>query len=116
MNTDGGTLLIGVADDKTAVGIEADGFSNDDKFMLHFYRVIKKSMGIEATALVQAEIDMYEGRKVCIVRCKASARPVYIKASGKKEEEFFIRTGPSSERLGPSDLVSYISQHFKAPI
>jgi hypothetical protein len=70
-------------------------------------------MGIDATTLVQADIDMYEGKKVCIVRCKASPRPVYIRASGK-DEEFFIRTGPSSERLGPSDLVSYISEHFKA--
>lgn len=112
LNTDGGTLLIGVADDKTAVGIEADGFPNDDKFMLHFYGVIKASMGIEASTLVQADIDMFEGRKICIVRCKLSSRPVYIRVSGK--EEFFIRTGPSSQRLGPSDLVSYISQHFKA--
>jgi hypothetical protein len=38
---------------------------------------------------------------------------VYLKANGK-DEEFFIRTGPSSERLGPSDLVGYISEHFKA--
>jgi hypothetical protein len=110
LNTDGGTLLIGVADDKSAVGIEADGFQNEDKFLLHFYAAIKASMGIEATTLVQADIDMYKGKKVCIVRCKASPRPVYIRAGGK-DEEFFIRTGPSSERLGPSDLVRYISEH-----
>ena len=113
LNTDGGTLLIGVADDGTAVGIEVDGFPNDDKFLLHLYAVIKSSMGTDVTTHVQADIDMYAGKRVCVVRVKKSERPVYLKAKGK-DEEFFVRTGPSSEKLGPSDLVQYISEHFKA--
>ena len=115
LNTDGGILVIGIADDKTAVGIEVDGFPSDDKFLLHFYNVIKAWMGVDATTLVSADIDMYKGKKVCIVRCKASSRPVYIKLKGG-DEEFYIRTGPSTERLRPSDLVSYISKHFKETI
>lgn len=112
LNTEGGTLVIGVADDGSPVGIEVDDFANDDRFLLYFYGVIKASMGVEVTTFVEAGIDMFKGKKVCVVRCKPSSRPVYLKASGK-DEEFFIRTGPSSERLGPSDLVSYISDHFK---
>lgn len=112
LNTDGGTLLLGVADDGSAVGIEVDGFSNDDKFLLHLYAVIKSSMGTDVTPLIQADIDMYDGRKVCRVRCKPSPRPVYLKGKGT-DEDFYIRTGPSSERLKPSDLVRYISERFR---
>jgi Putative DNA-binding domain len=35
LNTDGGDLLIGVADDGSIVGIERDKLENDDKFMRH---------------------------------------------------------------------------------
>jgi hypothetical protein len=112
LNTGGGTLLIGVADDGTAVGIESDEFPSEDRFLLHLYGVIKAAMGVDVTPLVQADIDMFRGKKVCVVRCKTSPRPVYLKQSGK-DEEFFIRMGPSSERLGPSDLVKYISENFK---
>ena len=107
LNTGGGTLLIGVADDGSAVGIETDGFPNEDRFLLHFYEVVKSAMGADITPYVQAEIDRFDGKKVCIVRCSPSERPVYIRPKGK-DEEFFVRTGPSSTRLGPRDLVSYI--------
>jgi hypothetical protein len=111
LNTKGGTLIIGVADDKAAVGIEMDKFSNDDRFLLHLYGVVKESMGADVTTHVQAGIDWFDSKKVCVVRCTPSERPVYIRAKGK-DEEFFVRTGPSSERLGPRDLVNYIAERF----
>ncbi len=111
LNTDGGTLVIGVADDGSAVGIEVDGFPNDDKFLLHLYAVIKSRIGTDVTPLVRAEIELYQGKKVCVVRSTKSPRPVYLQSKGR-DEEFFIRTGPSSERLGPSALVEYISKRF----
>jgi predicted HTH transcriptional regulator len=111
MNTKGGTLLIGVGDDGTAVGIEVDRFPNDDRFLLHLYAVIKSSMGTDVTPMVEANLDIYAGKTVCVVRCKSSARPIYLKAKGK-DEEFFVRTGPSSDRLAPSELTRYIADRF----
>ena len=35
LNTEGGDLLIGVADDRSVVGIGPDGFESDDRFSLH---------------------------------------------------------------------------------
>jgi hypothetical protein len=70
-------------------------------------------MGTDVTRYVQTGFDMYEGKRVCVLRVKKSERPVYLKVKGK-DEEFFVRTGPSSEKLAPSDLVQYISEHFKA--
>jgi len=39
-NSAGGELLIGVADDGSIVGIEHDGFSNEDKFQLHLRNLL----------------------------------------------------------------------------
>ena len=41
LNTDGGTLVIGVADDGTPVGIEADKFPSEDKMYLHLVNIMK---------------------------------------------------------------------------
>lgn len=35
LNTEGGNLLIGVADDGSIIGIERDQLGSDDKFMRH---------------------------------------------------------------------------------
>jgi Putative DNA-binding domain len=112
LNTRGGTLVIGVADDGAAVGIDQDGFDSDDRFLLHLFSVIKTAMGADVTPLVEPVIDMYKGKKVCVVQCKSSPRPVYVRTGGG--EEFFVRTGPGSERLGPRELVAYIAARFKA--
>src|SRR5207302_6489257 len=44
LNTEGGDLLIGVADDGSIVGIEQDEFESDDRFMLHLAQVIRNAL------------------------------------------------------------------------
>jgi rubredoxin len=110
-NTEGGCLLLGVADDGTAVGIEADNFQNEDKYLLHLMTAIKTAMGTNVAALVQPEFDVFQGKRVCVVHCRKSREPVYLRMKGG-DEAFFIRTGPSSAQLSPRELVSYMRDHF----
>jgi len=42
LNTDGGFVLIGVGDDGEVLGLEIDGFANEDKFILHFDNLIQQ--------------------------------------------------------------------------
>jgi rubredoxin len=111
-NTEGGCLLLGVADDGRAIGIESDNFQSEDKYLLHLTTMIKTTMGTNVAALVQSEFDVFEGKRVCVVRCRKSGEPVYLKMKGG-DERFFIRTGPSSAQLSPSELVSYMRNHFQ---
>ena len=48
LNTEGGDLLIGVADDGSVVGIERDRLDNDDKFMLHLVQLVRNALGDRA--------------------------------------------------------------------
>lgn len=48
LNTNGGTLIVGISDDGSPVGIESDGFPNEDKMALHLVNIIKSRMGIQA--------------------------------------------------------------------
>jgi hypothetical protein len=47
LNTDGGTLLVGVDDKGEPLGIKADKFPNEDKYLLHFTNLINSRIGKE---------------------------------------------------------------------
>jgi hypothetical protein len=111
-NTNGGTLMIGVADDGTPIGIEKDQLDNDDKWMLHLMNVVKASLGPDVAALLEVDVVPLRGVKVARVTCRPSPSPVYLSAGISQVEEFYIRTGPGSTLLGPRELVMYVHDHF----
>lgn len=112
LNSSGGTLLIGVRDDGSIEGIETDAFTDNDKFLLHLWNLIKSYLGQEFCPFIDTKLETYGNRTVCIVRCLPSNRPAFLRQTGF-EEEFYIRTGPSSSKLGISDALKYISDRFE---
>ncbi|MGH9201646.1 MAG: RNA-binding domain-containing protein, partial [Vicinamibacterales bacterium] len=57
LNTEGGDLLIGVADDGNLVGIEADRLDNTDKFMRHLAQVVRNGLGDRAGTCIDPNIQ-----------------------------------------------------------
>jgi hypothetical protein len=112
LNTDGGELFIGISDKGEVLGIEKDGFPNNDKYQLHLYNLIKSSLGTNFAALVNAKIKEVGGQRICVVSCEKSKEPVYLKFK-KKDEEYFIRTGPGNSRLSTSEAYKYIKDKFE---
>jgi len=111
LNSEGGTLLVGVEDNGGVLGIAVDQFPNDDKFLLHFGNLFKGKIGKHYTDQVHWELKEVSGMKILRVDCKPSADPVFLKIDGK--EEFYIRNGPSSEPLSPSEVLEYSRKHFR---
>ena len=113
LNTEGGALLIGVADDGTIIGIEQDQFPNTDKFLLHLFNIIKSSLGEDTAALVSSDLFQAGDKTVCRIDCAKSPKPVFLQFKKNQDEEFYIRTGPGSTKLSPSKLLKYIGEHFR---
>lgn len=111
LNSSGGHLLIGVEDDGRVEGLEIDKFENDDKFLLHFWNLIKSSMGQEVTPFIQTKLEKIDGGTVCHVKCLRSPAPVFLRQKGF-DEEFYIRTGPSSASLEIREALQYIKERF----
>jgi len=111
LNSGGGVLLIGVRDDGSIEGIESDRFPNEDKFLLHFWTLIRTCFGRDISPFVQTSLEPTDGKKVCMVRCFRSPSPVFLRQPGF-EEEFYIRVGPSSAALAVSEALKYIANHF----
>ncbi len=110
LNSEGGTLLVGVEDNGNILGIEQDGFPNDDKFLLHFNNLLKQHLGLECAPFVAFEIKHIEGKSVLVVDCRRSASPVFVTHGDK--EDFYIRVGPGSRQLSTSEVLAYIHDHF----
>lgn len=111
LNTTGGTLIIGAADDGTPVGVEVDGFPNEDKMSLHLINLLKDRLGGDSALYVQPRFDDYEGVRVLVVECQKAQRPVFVKDAGV--ERFFVRYGPSTQELSGTTAQEYIRQRFR---
>jgi hypothetical protein len=111
LNSSGGRLVIGVADDGSPVGIEADRFASEDKMSLHLVNLLTARIGAEQMMFVHPRFEDYKGGRVLVVECKPSRSPVYLKEGDS--ERFYIRTGPSTCELKPSQIVAYIAQRFR---
>jgi Putative DNA-binding domain len=117
LNTDGGDLLIGVADDGAIVGIEADRLENDDKFMRHLAQVVRNGLGDRAGTCIDPKTQIVQGKTVCVVSCQRSPEPVFLRWKGIEatpEGDFFVRSGPGTIKLPPDSTKEYISTRWSS--
>ena len=110
LNTNGGTLVIGVTDDGKPVGIEADDFLTPDRMSLHLTNIVNAQLGPNSMTLIHASFDDFEDCRVLVVNCERSPTEVYVKDGNT--QQFYVRTGPSTTMLTGSNMVEYISQRF----
>ena len=114
MNTTGGVILIGVADDGEILGLEVElqtlSKPNADGFENTFNMTFNKMVGVEYSNYVRVDFAEFDGKTVCRVVALPAPEPVFLKH--KNTEEFYIRTGNSSQPLSMSQAIKYIQTHF----
>jgi hypothetical protein len=115
LNTEGGDLLIGVADDGAVVGIEHDQLDTDDRFMRHLAQVVRDGLGDRASTCLDPTVQIVQGKSVCLVSCQRSPEPVFLRWQGAEatpEGDFYVRSGPGTVRLAPDSAREYIRTRF----
>ena len=110
LNTNGGTLFIGVSDDLTPLGIEVDRFSDEDKMQLHLVNIVNDRIDPRAMILIHTSFQEYEGHRILVATCDRSPSPFYVTKSNA--ERFYVRTGPATNELTAGSLVDYIGTRF----
>ncbi len=106
LNTDGGTLLVGIADDGSVVGVEKDGFGNEDKYLLHFNNCVKQNIGIEFARFLSFGLKPIEGKRILVVDVQPADEPAFLTVG--EDEEFFVRVGPASRRVSPKQALEFL--------
>lgn len=108
LNSNGGTLVVGVDDEGTVVGYEKDQFENEDKYLLHVNNRIQQNIGLEYAPCIRYSLEPFEETKVLIVECMPSEEPAFL--INGNNESFFIRIGPGSRKLSPRQTLAYLSK------
>ena len=115
MNSAGGTLLLGVADDGSLIGLGPDYSTlkqpDADRFELWLRGMWRTRMGTNAAALPQVDFaPTPDGTaEVCRVTAPPSPLPVYLKpAKGRDGAALWVRVGNSTRRLEVDDAVDYV--------
>jgi len=110
LNSEGGTLMIGVSDNGEILGIEKDDFENNDKFNRHFTNLVKERIGNEFLPYMDFELCSIDGKYILKVECKKSDKPLFLKYDSL--EEFYIRVGASTIQINGNELIEYIKHKF----
>ena len=112
LNTDGGTLLIGVEDSGEILGIEREVMKLHkniiDNFLIHYKNRVKNVIGEGFYPFINSKIVEVDHKKILMVKCEKSKSPCFI-----NENDFFVRTNPATDKLEGPKLVQYIEVHFK---
>ncbi len=111
LNSDGGSLLLGVEDNGRIMGLEVDTFENNDRCLLHIKNLINQHIGAEFSGFINITLLTSEDKEVVMVKVRRAGQPVFLRIG--KNEEFYIRSGPSSVKLSPSQMISYVLQNGK---
>lgn len=114
LNCQGGTLLIGIADDGTILGIEPDlsGLRKPDLdgYHLKITEIIQTHLGLAYTDYIHITFETLEEKTVCVVSIKPSDKPVFLSSNGRSE--FWVRVGNSTRQLDVRDATTYIDTHW----
>ncbi len=109
MNSEGGTLIVGVADNGDLTGLDSEisrFYKNNDSFLLHVKNQIKNRIGEQFYPFINYRLVRLENKTVLCVECLPSSSEVYVDS-----KDFYVRTNPSTDKLEGPKLVLYIKNH-----
>jgi hypothetical protein len=117
-NAQGGTLLIGVDDEGTILGLERDyeslGDADRDKFELHLRNILNQHFGTAiVTTRIQIRFHIVDDKELCQVEIASFSAPVLVKfadKNGQVQERFYVRSGNSSQELSKTEMLAYLEE------
>lgn len=115
LNAAGGTLLIGVDDAGTVVGLAADYGTltkhDRDGFELHLNNILGRDLGAATSAsFLNVNFHELDGQDICQVTVEPSDSPIYVEQQG--EETLYLRVGNGTQALPVKEAVTYVGRHW----
>lgn len=113
LNSEGGTLLIGVEDDGNVAGIDKDlaRYQNSkDKFEQNIRARLVDCIGTVAAAGIKIRFAAAADKEVCVVEVEPASERVYSKTD--KGQEFYCRVGNTTRALTLQETEEYLARHW----
>jgi hypothetical protein len=113
LNSQGGTLLVGVADDGRIPGLRAEMGAlfkgSRDDLLKHFKNILRRSIRKTFYPLIDYDTVDVNGEQVLRVDCRESDKECFLDAT-----EFYVRTNPATDQLNGEKMVEYIRRRFRS--
>ncbi|MBZ5618981.1 MAG: ATP-binding protein [Acidobacteriia bacterium] len=115
LNSNGGTLLIGVDDERKVVGLKGDSgqfkkSDSRDAFENWLTTQFIEQFGKTASRLYSLTFHKVDAQDVCRIEVQPSPSPVYVAEKGGKPVQLYIRTGNASRAVDTREIIEY-SRH-----
>jgi len=105
-NTDGGTLFIGINDDKSIAGVH-----NPDDTLLQVSNMVRSAIKPDLTLFVDLKKEKIGKTAVLVITVqKGTACPYYIAGKGIRPEGVYIRQGTSSVPANETAILNMIKE------
>jgi Response regulator containing CheY-like receiver, AAA-type ATPase, and DNA-binding domains len=112
LNSEGGTLIIGVEDNGNIFGLEKDlsllSNGNLDRLERKIIDSICKHIGSNFTQQIKIRFEKIDGKDVCAIYIKKSAKKAWLQKTNEKKLEFYIRMSNRSEPLDLPNIYDHL--------
>ncbi|MFG3301445.1 HsdR family type I site-specific deoxyribonuclease [Micromonospora chersina] len=116
LNSEGGTLLVGVGSDREVVGLSHDYAlvqpANGDGFISWLTAHLIDALGHTAVNFIRARINVHAGQEICRLDVAAAPTPVDVRTRGGNY--FFVRMNNSTRSLVGAEIDTYKRSRWPA--
>jgi Putative DNA-binding domain/Eco57I restriction-modification methylase len=116
LNTGGGTLLIGIADDGTVLGLTPDYQTLQKKnrdglelWLTDF--LLKNNLGQDLAPFLQITFHDLDNQDICRIIAKPAPRPIYVKDN--QDDHLYIRSGNSTRKLTVKEAINHVKNQWR---
>lgn len=112
MNTRNGTLILGVADDTSIIGLEKDYQSlkkkNRDGFEQYIMNLVSLNIGTNHCQNIRVNFFELQSKDICAIEVNQIKTVAFLKF--QENTFFYVRTGNHTRELNIQEAIKYINQ------
>ncbi|WP_418262785.1 Eco57I restriction-modification methylase domain-containing protein [Flavobacterium faecale] len=121
LNSEGGTLFIGVDDDGNILGLENTDFASfkgdnkKDEFIKHFDNLVQNYFGNNMVHKFKVEFETIDNKTIALIHIKDKATAPIIITNPEKnnQEEFYVRRNASAVALTMYEMLNYSKENWE---
>jgi len=121
LNSEGGTLFIGVDDDGNILGLENTDFASfkgdnkKDEFIKHFDNLVQNYFGNDMVHKFIVEFEVIDGKTIALIHIKnkASAPVIITNPEKNNQQEFYVRRNASAIALTMYEMFNYSKENWE---
>ncbi len=114
MNSEGGTLVLGVQDDKTVIGLKKDigtlRIKNIDGWIQYIMGLISSYIGSEYARFIKVAPVEVSDKTVCLLTVGRADEPVFFNEGDISS--FYVRAGNTTRQLNSKETYKYILKNW----